>query len=87
MHWGHLNIVGITGQAVANTTDAAAARQTSLLSEATSGLQATKEDHGSKGNQASAGKINSNLLMPEIYIISQQFSQTIQCILTHCLCF
>ena len=68
MHWGHLNIVEITGQAVANAAIAAAARQTSVLSGVTPGLQATKEGDGSNGKQASAGKINSSLLVTEIYI-------------------
>lgn len=68
MYWGYLNIVDTTGQAVANTAIAAAARQTSVLPGATPGLQATKEDDGSKGKQASAGKINSNLLLRKIYI-------------------
>lgn len=65
MHWGHLNIAEITGQAVANTAIAAAARQPSQLSGATPGLQATKEDNGSK--QTSAGKINCSLRVTEIY--------------------
>lgn len=67
MHCGRLNIVGISGQAVADTATTAAARPTSVLPGATPGLQATKEDDGSKGKQASAGKINSGLLVTEIY--------------------